>query len=457
MDGRLAPGLLLPPTRGLAARLGVGRNTIVAAYDLLVSEGYAYTRPGGGTYAARVLPRHSSRRLVSAARQAPDRRLNPFWRTLHEHRLPTRQAACRLDFRPGLPDKSLFPFATWRRLSARALRRLSRTPAAYAQAQGQDALLEAVASHVSFARAVACRAEDVVITAGAQQAFDLLARILVTPGRTVVAVEEPGYPALRKAFAAAGAKLAAVPVDKEGLVVNRLPPQATVICVTPSHQFPLGCAMSIGRRVALLEFARAHNAMVIEDDYDGEFRFGGRPLDALQSLDRSGCVFYVGTFSKSLFPALRLGYVVTPFWARGALVAARKLSDWHGAVLAQETLAAFISEGHLARHVRKMRKVYAERREILLDGLHRELGDWLDPIEAEAGLHISALARNAKESRSIVKLAQEHDVGIYSLRDFYVGRASNNGFVFGFGGLTTTEIKEAIARLRGILNKVSTR
>ncbi|WP_329955905.1 PLP-dependent aminotransferase family protein [Cupriavidus necator] len=224
-------------------------------------------------------------------------------------------------------------------------------------------LREAIASHVSFARAVACGADDVVVTSGAQQAFDLIARVLVTPGKTVVAVEDPGYPPLRHAFAAAGARLVPVPVDDEGMQVDQLPAGARVICVTPSHQFPLGATLSLARRRALLAFARRHGAVVVEDDYDGEFRHGGRPLDALQTLDQDQLVWYVGTFSRSLFPGLRLGYAVVPPWARDAVVAAGQYTDWHSALLAQDTLAAFMAEGHLARHIRKMRAAYTGRRD----------------------------------------------------------------------------------------------
>ena len=210
---------------------------------------------------------------------------------------------------------------------------------------------------MSFTRAVAARPEDVVVTTGAQQAFDLLARILVTPGRTLVALEDPGYPPLRAAFRAAGARLVPVPVDAEGLVVARVPRAAGIVCVTPSHQFPLGTAMSIERRTALLALAQARGLVVIEDDYDSEFRFGGRPLEALQTLDRSASVFYVGTFSKSLSPLLRTGFVVAPPWARDALVAAKRASDGENPPLPQEALALLIAEGHLARHVRRMRRV----------------------------------------------------------------------------------------------------
>lgn len=231
-----------------------------------------------------------------------------------------------------------------------------------------------------------------------------------------MAVENPGYPALHAALAAVGAKIVPVPVDGEGLVVDKIPATANVVCVTPSHQFPLGVAMSMRRRVGLLEFAQKRNAVVIEDDYDGEFRFG-RPLDALQSLDRTGSVFYIGTFTKSLFPGIRLGFVVAPPWARRALVVAKACSDMHCAVVEQDTLAAFIAEGHMARHVRRMRSVYAARLRVLLACLRDDFGRWLEPIPSLAGLHVAALARVPTDMDAVAERAREAGVGVYPLRD----------------------------------------
>ncbi len=359
----------------------------------------------------------------------------------------------RYDLRVGLPDASRFPFEIWRRLSARALRTLSRTPAIYDAAEGRLALRAAIAGHISFARAVACSADDIVVTSGAQQAFDLLARVLVTPGRTVVAVEDPGYPPLRAAFEAAGARVVPVPVDAEGLVVESIPTEARVIYVTPSHQFPLGMAMSPARRLALLAFARQHGAVVIEDDYDGEFRYGGRPLDALQTLDRDGVVFYVGTFSKSLFPALRLGYLVTPPWAMAALVRARQLSDWHSDVLAQDTLALFIGEGHLARHVRKMRRIYGERRAGLLEALSRHAGGMLQPLAADAGLHLATTLCAPIRIDALIGHAAEQGLRIESLQDYAMGDSAPSGLAFGLGMMPAARIEEAARLLAQLLIK----
>ncbi|GAP65072.1 transcriptional regulator, GntR family [Mizugakiibacter sediminis] len=447
LDGRLQPGLRLPTTRALAAAYGISRNTAVAAYDLLLGEGYLLTRPRAGVYVADVLPAAAARKPAAQA-AGIDRRLAAPWRrpALRPHAAPAVPPRWHFDL--GVPDTRAFPFDVWRRLAARALRAAAKRPPAYLEPQGQPALRAAIARHVAFARAVACGADDIVVTAGAQQAFDLLARILVTPGRTVVAVENPGYPPARAAFAAAGARLVPVAVDAEGLVVERLPDAARVICVTPSHQFPLGVAMSARRRAELLAFARRRGAVVIEDDYDGEFRYAGRPLDALQTLDRDAAVFYVGTFSKCLYPALRLGFVAAPTWARQALVAAKLAADWHCPGATQDTLAAFIGEGHLVRHVRRMRGVYAARREALLAGLDGELSHWLRPLPAVAGLHLAARTAPGVDADALARRARELGVGVQSLRDYRLGRGGVAGLVFGFGQIDAAAIPEGLAQLR---------
>jgi GntR family transcriptional regulator/MocR family aminotransferase len=446
LDGRLKPGLRLPSTRRLAGAYALSRNTVVAAYDLLLSEGYVVARRGAGVYVASVLPRRAEP-AEAPVEAADERRLTPHWRNPPATFVLPPPPPPRFDFALGIPDAALFPFAIWRRLASRAVRAIAKTRAPYAPPRGQPALRESIAKHVSFARAVACAADDIVVTSGAQQAFDLIARILVTSGRTVVAIEDPGYPPFRTACAAHGAKLVPVPVDGEGLVVEKIPRDARIVYVTPSHEFPLGSAMSARRRAALLDFA-SKGAVVVEDDYDGEFRFGGRPLDALQTLDRAACVFYVGTFSKSLFPSIRLGYIVAPAWAQRALIAAKRDADWHSPVIEQDTLAAFIAEGHMARHVRRMRAVYAARRETLLRHLTAAFGQWVEPIPNLAGLHLSAFAPASADVPALIDLARRHDVGMFVLRDLYVSKPARHGFAFGYGAIGERAIGEAFARLR---------
>jgi GntR family transcriptional regulator/MocR family aminotransferase len=447
IEGRLRPGLRLPATRVLASNYGVSRNTAIATYDLLLSEGYITTRHGAGTYVADVVPRGTRPANQQKSDVKRARQLGEFWQRPAVIDGSPAPDSVRYQFRLGLPDVSRFPMETWRRLSARSLRSFARQSTVEETSAGRASLREAIAKHVSFARAVACDAADIVVTNGAQQAFDLLARILLTPKRNVVAMEDPGYQRARMAFMTTGAKVVPVPVDEEGLIVDKLPSTASVIYVTPSHQFPTGAVMSPRRRAELLAFASAHNVAIIEDDYDAEFRFGARPLDALQTLDRAGSVFYVGTFSKSLFPDLRLGFVVAPSWARSALIAAKHYADGQCSPLLQETLASFIGEGHLARHVRRMRQVYSARRQALLDGLAKYLGADLTPVPSAAGLHLAAYTRSPVDADNIVARANHFGVGVYSLRRFQIGRRGRNGLVFGYSSLAERDINEGLVRL----------
>lgn len=426
-SGRLAPGVQLPASRALAERLGLSRNTVMAVYDLLLSEGLIVSRPGAGVFVAALAP--------SAAGETSSRRTT------------APDVPILYNLRPGRPDTASFPYDIWGRLTGRALRQFSRAAAPYREPAGHPALREAIAGHLSFTRAIACSPRDVIVTVGAQQAFDLLARTLLTPERPVVAVEDPGYPAAREAFAAAEARIHPVRVDAEGLVVDELPDDAAVVCVTPSQQFPTGVPMSPRRRAALLAFAAERGAIVVEDDYGGEFRFDEPPLDALRTLDRDGRVFYVGTFSQSLLPALRIGFIVAPGQDRDALTAARERSDWHGPAIEHATLAAFIAEGHLTRHVRRMRKVYSERRATLLRALEVHCGDRLTPLPAAAGLHIAALPRAPLDVEAAAARAARLGVAVETLSGFALRRPAPSGLVLGFGQIDVARIDRAIALL----------
>lgn len=447
LDGRLAAGARLPATRRLADACGIGRNTVVAAYDLLVAEGYVLPRTAARAVVADMAARRPRARAQASSAAA---RIRPLWDAPDLRREQPRALPAR-SFRLGVPEHRMFPHALWRRLTAQALRGFARAPFRYGPDEGIAALRSAIAAHVAFARAVACREEDVVVTSGAQQAFDLLARLLVVPGRTRVAVEDPGYPPLRAAFLAAGAKLVPVPVDDEGLRVDRLPSDVRIVCVTPSHQSPTGVVMSMTRRQALLEFARRHDAVVIEDDYDGEFRFGLRPLDALQTLDIEQRVFYVGTFSKSLFPGLRQGFVVAPGWSREPLLRVKRIADAHADEIAQAVLAAFIRDGHMARHVHRMRKLYAARRQALLAGL-RALDEWFAPIPGEAGLHLAARIRDGSRAARVVAMAQRHAPGVVDLAQLAL-RPTAPALAFGYGAIDAEAIAPALDALHRALRR----
>lgn len=448
VSGRLKAGAQLPPSRQLAKSLGISRNTAMAVYDLLLREGYVRTAAGSGTFVADAFPRSDSRSTARGTKVAPElaRRANRIARTI----LPLESRPAEFDFRLGVPDTTDFPFVDWRRLSNRSIRSLATNPAAYANSDGAPPLRSAIANHVAFARAVACDADDIVVTNGAQQAFDLIARVLVKPGNTMVAVEDPGYPAIRGSFASAGAKLCYVPVDEEGICVDQIPQGTQIICVTPSHQFPTGVCMSHERRRELLDFALQFGAVIIEDDYDSEFRYGGRPLDALQTLDSDGLVVYVGTFSKILFPSLRTGFAVAPSWLRASLVAKRQLSDWHGSVFVETTLAAFISGGYLARHIRRMRKVYAERRLRLLAALERDCQGWLKPVPHEGGLHLAARLESRRSARLVVAGARDRGIVVDRLSRYRIAKRGVDGLVFGLGCCPTNRIDQAIEKLASL-------
>jgi GntR family transcriptional regulator/MocR family aminotransferase len=333
---------------------------------------------------------------------------------------------------------------------------LERKPAALKSAQGNQGnyhLRQAITRHIALTRAVGCQADDILVTSGAQQAFDLLARALVTSGETVVALEDPGYPPMRVAFAAAGARLVPVGIDDEGLIIEQLPPDVGVICVCPSHQFPLGVTMSMRRRKALVDFARRRGAVIVEDDYDGEFRYDGSPLEALRTAEAADRVFYVGTFSKCMLSALRLGFIVAPDWAMQTLIAAKNCLDWHCPTPVQTGVAGFIAEGHLARHVRKMRDIYKRRRRLLLDAFDKDLGEWLEPIPSFYGMHIAAVARASLDLDRVAQALLRNNVKIHAFSRYYLGARTRVGLIFGYGAVDLPEMALGLSLLRKALQK----
>jgi GntR family transcriptional regulator/MocR family aminotransferase len=460
-SGRLAPGMRLPSSRDARKLFGVARNTMAEVYEQLLNQGYVVARQGSGTFVADTLPR-AQQQATSA--HSPARRLNPFWlqpevaaaigfwRDPSPHS-PTN-ATASIDLRPALVDARMFPFDVLRRVSSKQLRLLERKTARNKSPQGNQGnyhLRQAITNHIAVTRAVACHCDDVLVTSGAQQAFDLLARVLVASGDTVVAVEDPGYPPMRVAFAAAGAKLVPVGIDTEGLIVDAIPANASVICLCPSHQFPIGVSMSALRRQALIEFARRHNAVIVEDDYDGEFRFDGSPLTALRGHEASDVVFYVGTLSKCMLPSLRLGFIIAPDWARRALVAAKNCLDWHCSMPIQLGVAGFIAEGHLARHVRKMRRVYQQRRQLLVQILNQDFSRYLQAIPSCYGIHISATAATELDlERATEKLAR-NQVQLHTFSRYYLGPQTRRGLVFGLGAAHQTDLRRALAALHNAL------
>ncbi|WP_232050687.1 PLP-dependent aminotransferase family protein [Actinoplanes sp. OR16] len=447
-DGRAPAGHRLPATRVLAADLGVSRGSVAGAYERLAAEGYLTSKVGSGTFVA----------VTHLVAQRPIHEADPLrpragW-TLTPLPASGQVAAPRYDFRTGIPDPSLFPFDTWRRLVSAELRLRANNPGTYGDPSGHPALRSAVARYIGYSRSVRTTADEVVVTNGTQHALDLIARVLVRPG-DVVAVEEPGYPPARRLFESLGARVAGVPVDEEGLVVGELPAAARLVYVTPSHQFPLGRVMSLARRHELLDWAGRRRAAIVEDDYDSEFRFSARPLEPLRTLDGGGRVLYAGTFSKCMIPALRTGFVLVPPGLRPALIAARQLSDGYGQTAVQAALARFIEDGELARHVRRARRAYADRRTRIVSGLAAMPG--LEVVPSAAGLHVTALLRPGGGSASpdparIVAAAGRAGVAIDHLGSYVPpGVPVERGLVLGFGAVNPDVIDEGLSHLARML------
>lgn len=438
LEGRLRQGDRIPATRELARSLQISRNTVALAYEWLAAEGLVSGRHGAGTLVdvapvARPRPRNGAALRIRAV-----------WKTAPP---AVTAEAPRFDFGVGVPDASQFPYDVWRRTLARQWRGSS-VEGLYGDPSGHPALRSAIARHVAMARGVRARAEDILVTSGAQGAFDLVARVLLEPG-TRVAVEDPGYPRPRLLFASYGARIVPVPVDDEGLDIAALPENVSLIYVTPSHQFPLGMPMSHARRMALLAWAERRNAVVIEDDYDSEFRFGGRPLETLQAIDRFGRVVYVGSFSKSLLPALRIGFLVAPPSLTRALGAASQVAGSEPPWAAQATLASLIDSGHFARHVRKMRRLYAARHERILRTLESDFSRFLEPAPSVTGVHLAARLRSkdVHDEREILARARRTEVRFDRLSAYCVGR-HQPGLVLGYGAIRDGDIAEGLRRLR---------
>jgi len=444
-DGRLRPGDCLPASRDLAQSLKVSRTTVTVAYDRLAGEGFVVSRIGAGTYV--------NNQLLRTAKEEKKRRVDgslrprSVWDSIGVSRAFDKPA--RFDFRTGLPDASLFPHETWRRLVVRGLRTEAVAGGVYGEPAGHRGLREAIARYIGVSRGVQASADDITITSGAQQSLDLVARALLAPGDRV-GVEDPGYHPPRFLFQSLGAVVQGVPVDNEGIVVDQLPRNARLVYVTPSHQYPLGVTMSLPRRLALLDWADHNNAAIIEDDYDSEFRFEGRPVEPLHTIDASGRVIYIGSFSKTLLPALRLGFVATPPSCTAAVHKAKYVTDWHTSMVLQVALAQFIEQGAFARHIRKVRRVYTARHETIVRILNRDFADFLEVIPAVAGLHVTALSRSASVDQisDVAVRASELGVQVQRLAKFALDGPPRAGLLFGYGAIPTTHIPEGLSLLR---------
>lgn len=459
LRGELAPGLRLPASRPLAGQLGIARITVVNAYEQLLAEGYLTGKVGAGTFVAAELPemllQTASRNVTppTTLTRPTTLQLTAFGKYLTT--VPATRTRLGSSFRPfenGVSDTANFPFAIWARLAAQIQRQPPRELLGYGDSQGYRPLREAIATYLASARGVVCTAEQVIIVAGAQQAFDLIARIFLA-SKDVAWIEDPVFPQIRHVFASTGAKIVPVPVDEEGFnlaAATRRKTWARLVYVTPSHQYPLGYTMSLARRLALLEWAAKKHAWIIEDDYNSEFRYAGRPLASLQGLDRAGCVLYVGTFSKTIFPALRLGCLVAPPALVSVLTAARALTDLHSSLIDQAILAEFINGGYFARHIRRMRTLYETRQHILVQECQKHLSEWLTISPAAAGRHLIGWLKEGLSDTHIAQLAAQHNVSVTAVSSLSAHPQPRGGLVMGYTAFDEKQIRAGVKKLREV-------
>lgn len=454
LSGRLTAGERLPSTRTLAQDLGVSRNTVASAFDQLLAEGYLEGRVGAGSYVTTELPESSW-----PAANDPEAGTNPRTRGLSKRgeRLASlrhlRKGNRHPAFTAGMPDLKEFPFDIWARLMSRAWRNPPMDILANTEPAGYRPLREAIAGYVRTSRAVRCHADQVIIVSGAQQAIGLAAHVLLDDGDPVL-VEEPGYPGVRGVLLAAGAELIPVPVDDEGFDVEageRMAADARLACVAPSHEYPLGVTMSLSRRLKLLDWASRCDSWVIEDDYDSEFRYSGRPLAALQGLDRDGRVVYVGSFSKVMFPSLRLGYLIVPEDLIDPFRQARAALDDHPSTTGQPALAQFIEEGYFAAHLRRMKKLYGARQEALLAAGRQYLADDLDLKATETGMHLPAFFKPALSARmsdvEASSRARARGITVSAMSEYSSTGPGRQGLLLGFAAVPEHQIEASVRKL----------
>jgi GntR family transcriptional regulator / MocR family aminotransferase len=468
LRGRLSAGSRVPATRDLATELGVSRNVAIMAYRQLLDEGYLTTRRGAGTFVARELPRQLST-VAAQRRPAPEPTSAPVHLSAYARRVrevsqgvqftwEPRRDVLAYDFRYGRPSFTDFPHATWCRVMARRARRVTIRDLDYGPPEGLPALREAIAEYAGRARAIACTAEQILVVNGSQQALDLAARTLVDPG-DVVMMEEPHYRGARTVMKAAGAKIETIAVDEHGLRTAELAARRTssrLAIVTPSHQFPTGAVMPLARRLELLAWARRAGACVFEDDYDSEYRYSGRPIEALAALDDSGCVVYAATFSKVMFPSLRLGYMILPDRLIEPIRSTKALMDTGGPSLTQAALVDFIREGHFERHLHRMRTRNAKRRAAMLEAIERHLGGRAQVTGINAGLHLVMWLRELPASRAheLLTRAARAGVGVYPVAPFYLNSPKEVGLLLGYASMPEKQIAEGIRRFASVLKSL---
>lgn len=458
ISGEFPPGSRLPSSRYVSQSYRVARVTVTAAYQQLKAEGYLESEVGSGTFVNKQLAQMTYLSPDSRSKFTPPysrwgiRALSKKLKSSPK----TRTKRLEIDFGFGRSFPHIFPYSTWRRLLIRYLSTDDSILSRYGSVAGFYPLREAIADYVRRMRGVECNTDQVVIVNGMQQALDILARLFLNDGDEVL-VETPGYAGAFRLFEAYGAKLIALPVDDEGFPVEMISDScsARFAFVTPSNQFPRGGTMPLVRRLALIEWARKADAIILEDDYDGELRYSEHPLAALQGLDQQGRVVYLGTFSKVLFPALRLGYVVLPENLRQPFIQAMELIDRGAPTLTQAAVADFIEQGHFENHLRRLRIEYGDRRRVLVHALERYFADTVQYSKVEAGLHIMLRLNPGLDEQEVVRDASAEGVGVYPGEDYHIKPPSIPSILLGYSGLKPSEIEEGVRRLARVINRLS--
>jgi GntR family transcriptional regulator/MocR family aminotransferase len=466
LSGGIPTGRQLPASRLLAKQLGVSRMTVLNAYEQLLAEGYIEGKMGAGTFVSAHLPEEL---LQASGIKLPERQEEPLTRKviLSEYGSKVSQnsriilrhhgATTLVPFQHGVAALDEFPFRVWAKIAQKWQKSPPASVLSYGDAVGFQPLRVAVASHLAAARGVRCTPEQIIITNGTQQALDLISRIFLSASEEVC-LEDPGYIGARDIFSATGAKIIPVPIDDEGLdlrTARKRSQKARLIYVTPSHQFPLGVTMSLARRLSLLEWARELDAFIIEDDYNSEYRYSGRPLASLQGLDRDGRVIYVGTFSKTVFPALRLGYLVVPADLVEVFAAARALTDLHSPVIEQAVLAEFISERHFARHIRRMRGIYEERQQTLVEEARKNLKGMLEVAPAKAGMHLIGWLPCGVSDQEVSSRAMEAGLNLAPVSTYCINQKIRGGLLLGYTAYDEKQIRQGIKNLAQVLKQVA--
>ena len=466
LSGGLHSGRQLPASRLLAIQLGVSRMTVVNAYEQLLAEGYLEGRAGAGTFVAAHLPEEFlqassfDRRELQEKPLARKVMLSRYGSMLAQSSkiiLRHHGVTTLVPFQHSVAAIDEFPFGIWAKIAQKWQKRPPTSILSYGDAVGFQPLRDAIAAHLAAARGARCTPDQIIITNGTQQALDLIGRIFLSESEDVC-LEDPGYIGARDIFTATGARIVPVPIDDEGFDVQKARKRslkARLIYVTPSHQFPLGVTMSLARRLSLLEWARERDAFVIEDDYNSEYRYAGRPLASLQGLDRDGRVIYVGTFSKTIFPALRLGYLVVPDDLIEVFAAARALTDFHSPVIEQAILADFIAERHFARHIRRMRGMYEARQQTLVEEARKNLGSRLEVTPAKAGMHLIGWLPDGISDREVSLRAAEAGLNLAPVSAYCINQNLRGGLLLGYTAFDEKHIRQGMKKLARVLNEIA--